>query len=216
MSRYAPSLRAFGKVFGNRQVRNVQIAGVGSTLGTWAYAVALPVYAYHAGGARAVGLIFFARFLLAALATPWLGVLADRWSRRMLMLTADVVRIGFFAGMTAAASAHASAYVVYVIAIASTVVSGAYLPAQAALMPSLVDSPEELTAANLVGNTVASVGMFAGPALGGVLLATSGPPAVFAANAATFLWSLLWVVQVPRDERPAAARERHAVRDLSE
>ncbi|HLX31678.1 MAG TPA: MFS transporter [Gaiellaceae bacterium] len=202
MSRYAPSLRAFGKVFGNRQVRNVQIAGVGSTLGTWAYAVALPVYAYHAGGARAVGLIFFARFLLAALAAPWLGVLADRWSRRMLMLTADVVRIGFFAGMTAAASAHASAYVVYVIAIASTVVSGAYLPAQAALLPSLVDSPEELTAANLVGNTVSSVGMFLGPAVGGILLALNGPAAVFALNGALFLWSALFVAQVPRDKPP--------------
>ena len=107
MGRYAASLRAFGKVFGNRQVRNVQLAGVGSTLGTWAYAVALPVYAYHSGGARAVGLLFFARFVLAALAAPWLGVLADRWSRRQLMLSADLIRCAIIAGMTAVASAEA-------------------------------------------------------------------------------------------------------------
>ena len=48
MGRYAASLRAFGRVFANRKVRNVQIAGAGSTLGTWAYAVALPVFAYNA------------------------------------------------------------------------------------------------------------------------------------------------------------------------
>jgi len=72
VGRYAASLRAFGRVFANRRVRSVQLAGVGSTLGTWAYAVALPVYAYHSGGTRAVGLLFFARFALAALAAPWL------------------------------------------------------------------------------------------------------------------------------------------------
>lgn len=209
------SLRAFTDVVRNPRVRKIQIAGAAATLGTWAYAVALPVYAYHAGGARAVGLLFFARFVLAAVAAPWLGVLADRWSRRQLMAYADAARLAIFAAMAAVASAGGSAWFVYVLAVSSTIVSGSYGPAQSALMPSLVDSPEELTAANLVGNTIASVGMFAGPALGGVLLATSGPAAVFAANAATFLWSLLWVVQVPRDERPATARERQAVRDLA-
>src|SRR6478672_10751445 len=39
VSGYRASLRAFGRVFQNPRVRNVQLAGVGSTLGTWAYAV---------------------------------------------------------------------------------------------------------------------------------------------------------------------------------
>jgi MFS family permease len=194
MGQYAASLRAFAKVFANPRVRNIQLAGVGSMLGTWAYAVALPVYAYHAGGARAVGLLFFARFVLAALAAPWLGVLADRWSRRQLMLTADLVRCGIFAAMTAVASGGGSAYIVYALAVLSTIVSGAYAPAQAALMPSLVNSPDELTAANLVGNTISSVGMFAGPAIGGILLALSGPPAVFGLNGALFVWSAVFVL----------------------
>ena len=216
MTALPESLRAFADVVRNPRVRKIQIAGAAATLGTWAYAVALPVYAYRAGGASAVGLLFFARFVLAAVAAPWLGVLADRWSRRQLMVCADALRLSIFAAMAAVASSGASPWFVYVLAVSSTIVSGSYGPAQSALMPSLVESPEELTAANLVGNTISSAGMFAGPALGGVLLATSGPSAVFAANAATFLWSLLWVVQVPRDARPATARERHAVRDLSD
>jgi MFS family permease len=202
MSSLAASLHAFSKVFENRRVRSVQIAGAGSTLGTWAYAVALPVFAYHAGGARAVGLLFFARYVLGALAAPWLGVLADRWSRQRLMLTADLIRAGIFAGMTAVAVAHGSPYAVYVLAVTSTIVSGSFPPAQAALLPSLVETPEELAAANLVGNTVSSVAMFAGPAIGGVLLALSGPAAVFALNGGLFVWSAAFVVQVGRDERP--------------
>ncbi len=205
MSRVPSSLGAFRRVFANRQVRNLQLAGVGSILGTWAYAVALPVYAYHAGGARAVGLLFFARFALAAVAAPWLGVLADRWSRRRLMLGADVVRAGIFAAMTAVASANGPALAVFGLAVASTMVSGSYAPAQAALLPSLVGTPEELTAANVVGNTISSAGMFAGPALGGILLALSGPAAVFALNGALFVWSAAFVVQVPRDAAPERA-----------
>lgn len=206
--RSSESLRAFAEVFANPRVRNIQIAGAAATLGTWAYAVALPVYAYHAGGARAVGLLFFARFVLAAIAAPWLGVLADRWSRRQVMLYADAIRFVIFAAMTAIAATGGSSWAVFVLAVSSTIVSGSYGPAQSALMPSLVESPDELTAANLVGNTVSSMGMFAGPALGGVLLAVSGPSAVFAVNGASFLWSLLWVLKIPRDERPQTGAQR--------
>jgi MFS family permease len=214
VSRYAASLRAFARVFANPRVRNVQLAGMGSILGTYAYAVALPVYAYHAGGARAVGLLFFARFALAALAAPWLGVLADRWSRRRLMLAADLVRCAIFAGMTLIASTGGSAYVIYVLAVTSTIVSGSYQPAQAALMPSLVESPEELTAANLVGNTIASVGMFAGPAVAGVLLALSGPTAVFALTGAMFLWSAAFILRVPRDTPPERVEHSDVLSEL--
>ena len=206
MGGFAASLQAFRRVFVNPDVRNVQIAGAGSTLGIWAYGVALPVYAYHAGGARAVGLLFFARFVLAALASPWIGLLVDRWSRRRVMLTSDLARSALMIGMTVVASTGGNPYAVYVIAVTSTIVAVSWAPAQAALMPSLVNSPDERTAANVVGNTISSVGMFAGPALGGVLLALSGPSAVFALTAALTIWSAVFVLRVPRDpapERPA-------------
>ena len=215
MGRFASEMKAFGRVFANPRVRNVQIAGAGSTLGVWAYGVALPVYAYHAGGKSAVGLLFFARFVLAALASPWLGLLADRWSRRSVMLSSDVVRTVLMAGMTVVASAGGSAYLVYVLAITSTIVASAWGPAQAALMPSLVNSPDELTAANVVENTISSVGMFAGPALGGVLLVVSGPAAVFALTGALTLWSAVFVLRVPRDKPPERHERPHFLRELT-
>jgi MFS family permease len=205
---FAASLRAFRRVFANPNVRNVQIAGAGSTLGIWAYGVALPVYAYHAGGARAVGLLFFARFVLAALAGPWIGILVDRWSRRRVMLTSDFIRAGLMAAMTVVASTGGNPYAVYVIAVTSTIVAVSWIPAEAALIPSLVTSPEELTAANVVGNTISSVGMFAGPALGGILLALSGPASVFALTSALTLFSAAFVLQVPPDPPPERPAER--------
>ncbi len=215
MARFAASLQAFRRVFANPPVRDLQLAGAGSTLGIWAYGVALPVYAYHAGGARAVGLLFFARFVLAALAGPWFGLLADRWSRRRVMLASDLIRCALLAGMTAIASTGGNPYAIYVLAVASTIVAVSYGPAQAALLPSLVNSPEELTAANVVGNTISSVGMFAGPALGGVLLALSGPAAVFALTGGLTLWSVAFVLRVPRDRPPKPAERPHFLTELT-
>ncbi|HEY8108355.1 MAG TPA: MFS transporter [Gaiellaceae bacterium] len=216
MGGFAASLQAFRRVFANPGVRNLQIAGAGSTLGIWAYGVALPVYAYHAGGARAVGLLFFARFVLAALASPWIGILVDRWSRRRVMLTSDLLRSGLMVGMTVVASTGGNPYAVYAIAVTSTIVAVSWIPAEAALMPSLVNSPDELTAANVVGNTISSVGMFAGPALGGILLALSGPASVFALTSALTLFSAAFVLRVPRDPPPEQPEERpHFVAELT-
>lgn len=216
MNRLAGLWRAFGRVFGNRNVRNVQLAGAGDVLGTYAYGVALPVYAYHAGGARAVGLLFFARFVLAALAAPWFGVIADRWSRRRLMLGADLLRCGIFAAMTAVASTGGTAYAVYVLAVLSTIISGSYPPARAALLPSLVESPEELTSANLVGNSIASFGMLAGFALGGILLALTNTATVFAVNGATFVVSIAFLVRIPGDTPPARVEHPRFLPELVE
>jgi MFS family permease len=216
-ARVEESLRAFAAVFANPSLRDLQLGATGATIGTWAYAVALPVYAYHAGGARAVGLLFFARFVLAALASPWVGLLADRWSRRQLMLWADIVRFVIFAGITALAALDAPAVPLFVLAVSSTIVSSSFDPARKALMPSLAETPEQLTAANVVGNAVASTGMFLGPALGGVLLALSGPTVVFGFNALTFVWSAFWVAKVPRDRPPEGGGERPGmVADLVE
>ena len=93
------SLRAFGAVFRNPNLRRLQLAGAGSTLGTWAYGVAIAVYAYHAGGARAVGILYAVRWGIGAVAAPWFAVLADRTSRRRTMLAADVVRAVLLTGI---------------------------------------------------------------------------------------------------------------------
>ena len=77
-----------------------------------------------------------------------------------------------------------------------------FRPAQAALLPGLVRTPSELTAANVASSTIESLGTFLGPALGGLLLAVSSVQVVFAANAATFLWSAALVVALRGHEEP--------------
>jgi MFS family permease len=207
VGRVLASLRALSASFANPQLRRLQLAGVGSTLGTWAYGVALAVYAYHAGGARAVGLLLFARWALAAAVAPWLALLADRGSRRRVMLASNLVRVALVGGMAALVAGDGPALTVYALAVASSMAATPFQPAQAALLPSLSATPEELTSANVAMSTIGSVGMLAGPALGGALLAVSGPSTVFGVTAAALVWSVACVLGVRRDESPAASGE---------
>jgi MFS family permease len=196
------SLRALADVFRNPGLRRLELAWVGSVTGEWAYVVALAVYAYEAGGATAVGLVALLRFLPSAAVAPFAAVLADRYSRQRVMLTADAIRAVALAGAAAVALVDGPVPAVYALAALVAVVSTAFQPAQAALIPTLARNPQELTAANVASSTVESVGSFAGPALGGLLLAVTSPGVVFAATAGAFVWSALNVARIPSTPPP--------------
>jgi MFS family permease len=196
------SFRAFAQAFRSRELRRLQLAGAGSTLAIWSYSIAIAVYAYREDGAKAVGIVLFARWSLAAVFAPWLALAADRISRRRVMLSVDLVRTTLVVGITAIALFGGPSLVVYVLAVVISVISTAFGPAEAALLPSLAKTPEELTASNLAFDTIASVGTFAGPAIGGVILAFSGPWLVFGLAGVAYLWSAACVFGLPHDEPP--------------
>jgi MFS family permease len=200
--RAGAALRALRDVLASPPLRRLQLAWVGSILGAWAYLVALGVYAYDQGGAAAVGLVGLIRLIPAAVAAPFTASLADRFPRVGVMVVSDLLRCGLMLAAAATIALDGPAEVVYAIVAVSTVATTVFRPAQSALLPSLVRSPSELTAANVAASTLESVGTFLGPALGGLLLAVTSAQVVFAANAGTFLWSALLVVGLRRFEPP--------------
>ena len=204
----AESLRAFAAVFRNPNLRRLELAWAGSTIGYWSYGIALAVYAYQAGGAAAVGLVGLIRILPSALASPFAALLADRFPRRRVMILADVVRAAALLLAGVAVVLGLPAGLVYALSAVFSLASSTFRPAQAALLPSLASSPEELTAANVASSTIESVGIFLGPALGGVLLATTTTPVVFFVAAGTLVWSALLVRRI----QVVAAAERPTTR----
>lgn len=206
-TRLSSSLHVFRDVFRNPDLRRLELAWAGSMIGTWAYGVGLVVFAYDAGGATAVGLVGFARWTAAALAAPLTGSLGDRLPRARVMVAADAVRAVTLVAAAAVAFAGASVWIVYVLSGLVAVTGTAFRPAQAALVPSLARSPQELTAANVVASTIESAGIFIGPALGGFLLAVSSTGVVFAVTAATFVWSAALVLRITPSPAPKS-RER--------
>ena len=206
MGRYTASLRAVAKVFGNPRVRSLQLAGAGSTLGTYAYAVALPIYAYHSGGARTVGL----RVLRAVRVRCARGAVAGRPRGPLVAPAAHAERRsrplrdlrGHDRGSRARAAARTSSTCSRSARRSSPARTS---PAQAALMPSLVKTPDELTAANLVGNTVSSVGMFAGPGTRRRAPRIQHPLRRVRPERGGLRLVAFFVVQIHRDDPPEAA-----------
>jgi MFS family permease len=176
---------------------------IGSTLGHWGYSVALVVWAYDTGGPSLVALATFFRILPAAVAAPFIGALADRHERRLVMVTSDIVRATSLAiAAVAIATDLPAGFVIIAVAVAGIAMS-AFYPALSALMPSLTDTPEELTAANVTTSAIDGIGMFIGPAIGGLLLVATSPQTVFLWTVACLLWSATLVSGV----RPVAAAE---------
>jgi MFS family permease len=206
-ARVAESLAALGAVFRNADLRRLELAWAASNIGAWAYGVAVYVYAFHQGGVTAVGAIAGIRVLLTALAAPFLSLLADRFRRKAVMVVCDLVRVVVLGAAAAVVFAGAPSMVVYVLAVIVSIAGAAFRPAQAAALPGLADDVEDLTAANVAASTIESVGIFVGPALGGLLLAASSTGVVFAVTAGAFLLSALLIVRI---EKPEAPHERGA------
>ena len=122
------------------------------------------------------------------------------------MVASDLIRFVLMLAAAATIAADGPAPLVYGLVALSTIAGTVFRPAQAALLPALVRSPSELTAANVASSTLESVGTFLGPALGGLLLAVSSPEVVFAANGASFLWSAFLVLGLRRFEQPREPR----------
>lgn len=211
---FAAELRALREVLQNEDLHRLELAWIGSVLGQWSYTVAVGVFAFEQEGVGAVGLASLVRFVPAAVAAPFAGALADRWSRKRLLLAADALRI---TAMAAAAGVELffdqPLAVIFALTAVVAVASTCFEPCKAALLPQLARTPEELTSANLTARTVRNVGAFAAPALGGLLLALTGPAAVFAAAACAFGWSAFFIARV-RDPSAAERPGRPAVRGI--
>ena len=205
------SKNALAEVFRNRNLRRLNLAFAGSVIGDWAYAVAASVYAYTQGGATAVGVLGVVRFVSMALLAPFTSLIADRFDRTRVMIASDFIRVVLVLAAALVIRLDGPPIGVYALSVLTAVAGTAFRPAQAALMPSLANHPRELTAANVASSTVESVGFFAGPAIGGLLLAVTGVAAVYVFNAATFVWSALLVIGLRPVTKIEAAEEADVV-----
>jgi MFS family permease len=205
---------AFSAVFGNPNLRRVELSWAGTVCAYWIFIVTLGLYAYQRGGAGAVGLVGLLRVLPSVVAAPFGAVLGDRYPRERVIVVVNLARSVTIAAAAVAAFLDAPAGIVYALASVMGLLQSIFRPTQAALLPLLARTPQELTAANLVLTTIESVGLFVGPAVGGLLLAVTGTDTVFAVTGGVFLLAALLLVRVSVGRAPqVSAPRRSFVRD---
>jgi MFS family permease len=204
---------ALRSALANRDLARLLGSFAASALGTWAFMIVLSLYAYAEGGPSAVGVAVLVRMAPSVVAAPYASMLADRHSRRFVLIAGGVLRALLAAGVALAVSASAPFAAVLALAALLNIAGTAQKPAQAALIPQLARTPLELAAANVCWSTIDSIAFVGGSLLVAVVVAVASLEVAFAALAVSFLATALFAQMLPADHPPPPI-ETHATEQL--
>ncbi len=199
-------------------VRRVVLAFAALTQAEWVLGTVVAVDAYEDGGALAVGLVGF-RFAPAALASLACAPLGERFGRRRVLTATAVVRAGAAVAVAVALSLGLPFAVVLAFVWIDAIAGSAYRPAQAGLLPALVTTPGQLTAAAMLISNAKTSGQVLGALAGGLLIAVLTAPAAVLVAAALYAIAALLTLLAGRGRAARVRGERdrevgHLLREL--
>jgi DHA3 family macrolide efflux protein-like MFS transporter len=198
-------LRALGRrVVVNRNVGLLFAGQVVSQAGDSMYQIGLLWLSLELTGSKAVtGLLASAAYLPYLLFALPGGALSDRFPRRSVMMAADAARFLLVAVIPLLHRLDLlSILVLGLLTFGIESFSAVFYPSRDALLPALARH-EDLPHANALIQTSWQLAMLLGPAAAALLLARAGLMPLFAADAGTFLISLLAIAAI---SAPATTR----------
>lgn len=196
---------------GNRSFRQLWLGQVVSQMGDWFDTIALYTIILNlTGSGRHIGLLMVARFVPSFLVGPMSGVVADRFSRRTIMIMSDLVRAIVVLGFLFVRRAD-QLWIIYVLTVLQLSFSTFFEPAKTAAIPSLV-SDRELVAANAISSVTWSVMLTMGAAIGGVVTGLFGTNVAFILDALTFLLSAALIASIRVPKRPPREKRKLTIR----
>ena len=176
---------------------------------------AVPIVAVLALGAGPgeIGTLATAQTLPFLLLSIPAGLLADRWSRRRLMVLAEALRaVSLIALLGATLVGELSLTLLALLGFVGAAGTVGFSVAAPALVPSLVPNAA-LAAANSRLELARSIAFAAGPALAGALVAWAGAASAFVLAAMLSVAALALLLRLPEAAR-APTRTRHVMEEL--
>jgi predicted MFS family arabinose efflux permease len=200
-----------GRLSGALRERRFRLLWLGqatSTLGDGLVPVALAFAVIQTldGSPTDLGIVLAAQTLPLVVFVLAGGVWADRLPRQMVMLVSDVIRCVVQATIAVLLlSGRAELWELVVLAAIYGTAQAFFQPAATGLVPATI-SPERLQQANALLGLSRSLAFVVGPAISGVIAATTNPGSVFVVDAATFAVSAtsLAFLRLPRSRREGA------------
>src|SRR5512133_758488 len=207
---HAPSVGYVELLRSNRGFRTLWLGQVVSQMGDWFDTIAVYTLALQlTGSSRSVALIMVARFLPSVIMGPLSGVVADRFSRRSIMILSDIMRALVVLGFLLVRRPD-QMWLVYVITVLQLGFSSFFEPAKTAAIPSIV-SDRELLPANAIASVTWSVMLTLGAAIGGFVTGWFGTNVAFVLDSLTFLASAILISQVHFPKRPERQKSKLTV-----
>jgi MFS family permease len=208
-----------GGLLRQHDFRHLWAADVISQFGTRVSYLALPLLALstlHAGTVEVSLLrtVQTGAYLLLGLQA---GAWCDRMRRKPVVVTADLGRAALLCWVpVGAALGVLTLWQLYLVVAAAGVLSVFFDVARPAYLPALV-ARADLVEANTKLAANSSVAAIAAPAAGGLLVQWLGAPPAIGVDAASYLWSGLWLRTIRRKEaEPPRPAERHLPREINE
>jgi predicted MFS family arabinose efflux permease len=183
-----------------------------SMIGDWAMFAALPFYVYElTGSVMATGAMFMIQIVPPLVIASIAGVFVDRWDRRWTMIGSSLFRGMVLVILLGVRSAEFM-WLVYLAGFLESTASQFFGPANNALLPTLVEE-DQLITANSLDSMGENASRMIGPALGGVLLASIGIRGVILFDIGTYILAaiLMFFIRVPAGgTEPAVADDGSA------
>ena len=149
----------------------------------------------------------FCAMLPGLLLAPLYGWIIDRYSRRWVMVYADLARVGLTLSMLYLWFALHSFAAVFTVIFLMGACNGLFIPARQAALPQIV-APAQLVTANSLISLIGVIANFIGTPLATVIVSIFGAPSSFLLNALGFIVSAWCVYHIKADLLPV--KNRHA------
>ncbi len=176
----------------NAVFKNLWLAQAGSWFGDYFNNVALAAVTLSlTGSAAAMGLVLLCRGVPAFVAGPLWGPAIDRWPKRAVLYTTDLVRAAIALSFILAYDQR-QMWILYVGSALLGTCSSLFQPARQAAVRQVVPV-DDLVPANALGTGTAGFVAVLGAAGGGLVSTLVSPDIAFVVNAASYLWSAGWI-----------------------
>jgi predicted MFS family arabinose efflux permease len=181
-----------------------------SQLGDWFNTIALYTIILNlTGSGRDIGLLLVARFLPSFVFGSLSGVVADRFSRRTIMIVSDLLRALVVLGFLFVRRAD-QLWIIYSLTVLQLGLSTFFEPAKTAAIPSIV-SDRELVAANAISSVTWSIMLTLGAFVGGVVTGWFGSNVAFVLDALTYLLSAGLIASVHFPKRAPRLKRKLSI-----
>ena len=186
----------------SRPLRHLLVAWCVCYAGDLAAFTAASVYAYRAGGAGLVAVLGLLKALPGAILVPLLTSWADRVRLERLLIASVVPRALLLGAAAAVMTGGGQGVLVVVLVGLQGGLGSVFRQVQAALLPWMARTPDELTSANMAASVQQSAAMLGGPAIAaGLLMVSTAQSAMLAACGLVTVGAVLLI-----DVRPLSSQ----------
>jgi len=204
------------KLLEHRDFVLLWLSGLLVVIGSSAFPIALAVTVLDAGGtATTLGLILASRVLSSVILALAGGVWADRYKRKYIMVSADLLRAILTVILVFVTVTDLPTWMIALVVFLMGAGEALGFPASGAILPSIL--PDRLLPEGNAWRAVtARVGAILGPALGGAMVALIGSEWTFLVTAAFFVVGTVLLFPIQESDFERTLTENTFVRELRE